>query len=1235
MITLRGTANEQSVDTSFNVTVNSVDDAPRVAEVLEEVIADEDSLDVTIDITDLFTDVDNEDSGILKSIFENSGSEIVSASITGNQLTLSFLKDAYGEAEVTIRGTSNEKTVDTLLLVTVNPVDDAPYVAAEVSDRTVDEDAPSFSIPLTGVFADVDSDDAQISVSIKTNSNPTLLSAVLQGSSLNVDLHQDQNGLAMITLEATSNGLKVETAFDILVNPVNDAPTVANSKVITLNEDENKIWTEEDLLSFIGANDIDSSDLSVSFTNGQNSSALVLNGEVRLVPVLNFYGSAQINYQVSDGELSSNVGTLSITYNPVNDAPNIASAQAEFNVDEDNTLTASGISFSDVDAHDEDLTTTVSVLKGVLSVTGNEDVTVTGNNSNSVTVTGNLAELNAVYASLTYLSELNYFGQDTLSLSVDDLGNTGMNGVDDALTANKQITINIAPVDDAPFVANPISDVEVDEDAADTLIDLSALFSDVDNEDSEIIKEVVSVDDDSLLVASVENNQLKLTYLPDAFGESKVNLKGTSNGLTVDFSFNVKVNPVDDAPRIANNLSDIEVNEDTAASVVDLSSTFTDVDNDDALIVKSVSTNTNSSLISAEVLGNQLTISYLENAFGEANPTIEALSNGKTVTDSIHIKVNPINDAPVAVADTGLSVEVGGELSISILDNDYDVDSEIVPESLSVLELSGGSLAIDRENGSVTFRHDEDSVKEPYFVYSVEDEEGLTSNEMKVTLELEGDCEVFPAWKNCNHNYNWEERRKWKKPIGPYRFWKLDSKIKSEGRYSYASPKLKKNQKSGIEYTGELSAGVISFDIKVSSSPEDKLQFFVDGELKGQWSGEVDWTSVDFTVPQGLHKLTWIYSKDKKLDAGKDKAWLDNVRLPVYIEQFPYAGVLEQSWVQEGYRDWKIAKYQSSEGKISLHSQLKRRNKTSILSREIIIKESGEVSFDKKLDLKSGDSLKFYINDQLQEKWTEDCDWARVEFDIEAGQQKLTWELSKGSKHGRSKVWIDNFSLPAHKELIHTLTSAYIGNGTVSPSELLVLNRTKADYSVSPENKSKLSKVFINGERNRSYSYSKGIYTIYDIDSDKDILFVFEDKKSLKDLVKDFFDYGKNLVNKYGYIFDLSGSTNEWFDFSGTLEDDISSLSLAALIEDGQLILFVNCDSDINQIIITFNDDSIDGGEVLDNTLYLDWSINADEISFLDFNLLEILSEYEDVSYVELENFFISGDLTFQIIGLD
>ena len=60
----------------------------------------------------------------------------------------------------------------------------------------------------------------------------------------------------------------------------------------------------------------------------------------------------------------------------------------------------------------------------------------------------------------------------------------------------------------------------------------------------------------------------------------------------------------------------------------------------------------------------------------------------------------------------------------------------------------------------------------------------------------------------------------------------------------------------------------------------DFLNFYVDDERVGRWSGETDWTPVSYVIPQGSHRLTWSYEKDGGATGGQDCVWVDYIELP-------------------------------------------------------------------------------------------------------------------------------------------------------------------------------------------------------------------------------------------------------------------------------------------------------------------------------------------------------------------
>ena len=66
--------------------------------------------------------------------------DLVSARISGNALTLDYVANQYGTATINIRGTSNGETVDDAFVVTVTGVNDEPSFT-KGSNVSVNEDA--------------------------------------------------------------------------------------------------------------------------------------------------------------------------------------------------------------------------------------------------------------------------------------------------------------------------------------------------------------------------------------------------------------------------------------------------------------------------------------------------------------------------------------------------------------------------------------------------------------------------------------------------------------------------------------------------------------------------------------------------------------------------------------------------------------------------------------------------------------------------------------------------------------------------------------------------------------------------------------------------------------------------------------------------------------------------------------------------------------------------------------
>src|SRR5205085_1297957 len=110
------------------------------------------------------------------------------------------------------------------------------------------------------------------------------------------------------------------TTVAITVNPVNDAP-VAGEDCCRDNEDTRLNFTAWDVLST--DSDVENDPLSAILVTRpthptRRSSDL---GSFSYTPSANFNGADTFTYHANDGLADSNTATVTITVNPVNDAP--------------------------------------------------------------------------------------------------------------------------------------------------------------------------------------------------------------------------------------------------------------------------------------------------------------------------------------------------------------------------------------------------------------------------------------------------------------------------------------------------------------------------------------------------------------------------------------------------------------------------------------------------------------------------------------------------------------------------------------------------------------------------------------------------------------------------------------------------------------------------------------------------------------------------------------------------
>lgn len=140
-----------------------------------------------------------------------------------------------------------------------------------------------------------------------------------------------------------------------------------------------------------------------------------------------------------------------------------------------------------------------------------------------------------------------------------------------------------------------------------------------------------------------------------------------------------------DAPLIiANPLAMLEVEEDAPNQIIDLSSLFSDPDDDDNLITIRLSTNSNMELVTSSLSEKELTLAFTPNLSGNCQITITGELNGYTKEHTLNIQVSPVNDAPevqTPLADITVDMNAPNE-KVDISKVFTDIDGDILTLSI-------------------------------------------------------------------------------------------------------------------------------------------------------------------------------------------------------------------------------------------------------------------------------------------------------------------------------------------------------------------------------------------------------------------------------------------------------------------------------------------------------------------------------------------------------------------------
>ena len=489
-------ANDGTVDSNVatvTITISPVNDAPTAANGTLATLED-------TSVTGMLAASDVDGDALTYAIVTNGtkGTATITNAATG---AFTYTPNANANGTDTFTFKANDGTLDSniaTVTITITPVNDAPVATGQAVTTSEDTAAAI-------VLAATDPEGSFLTFDIVTPPAHGTLGGILPNVTYTPAL--DYYGPDSFTFKANDGSLDSNVAtVSLMVLPVNDRPVAANDSYSTSEDTQLAVTIAAGLLS--NDSDVDGDSLKVVLASGPSHGVLTLNanGSFTYVPAANFNGADSFTYTATDGALSSNVATVTITIIPVNDAP-VADNQAvavNFGTptritlvgrDPDNdvltfqivsgpihgslgtigqTLTYTpGVRYSGTDAFtfrandgqaDSNVATvsiTVASAPGTptafsQAVSLNEDtyanITLTASDPDGTRVRFAIVDgpahgrLSGSGRSVTYIPAANYNGPDRFTFNVQDR--------DDLISNNAVVSITVIPVNDPPLASN-------------------------------------------------------------------------------------------------------------------------------------------------------------------------------------------------------------------------------------------------------------------------------------------------------------------------------------------------------------------------------------------------------------------------------------------------------------------------------------------------------------------------------------------------------------------------------------------------------------------------------------------------------------------------------------------------------------------------------------------------------------------------------------------------------------
>ena len=691
--------------TSFDITINSVNDSPQLDIAINDQSTSEDNMfSFTFD-ENTFSDIDISTGDTLSYTATLYTGEALPAWLTFNPSTRTFSgtpdNSDVGTITVTVLATDSYfESISDMFKLTVANVNDSPIISNPIADQTAIQDSLFSFIFSDNTFADLDQifgDSLSYTARLSNDDDlPTWLSFNASTRQFSGTPDNSNVGILSIKVTATDDSLaSIADQFNLTIVNLNDSPILENAIL-------DQSATEDAVFSFIVQSNTfsdedqihgDTLSYSATLSNGNPLPAWLsfntITREFSGTPTNSDVGILTINLYATDQSLASVSDQFNISIENSNDTPILANAIQDQSATEDQSFSfiIPSNAFTDDD------------------LPYGDTLTYAATQSNNDPLPGWL-----------------YFYPSTREFSgIPENANVGTLSIlvtvsDDSLeSVTDTFTIQINNINDTPIVANEIIDQTATQDTLFSFTFDTNTFSDPDIGDSLSYSATLSNGNalPSWLTLDEQNRTFSGTPLNDDVGVLTITVIATdlSNQYISD-SFIVTIVNVNDAPVLANSINDQTATEDSLFEITIDSNTFTDLDQIHGDLLSYSATLSNGAALPDWLSFNAITRTLSgtpENSdVGTISIQIIASDNSnETATDIFTIQINNTNDAPELVIPMVDQSATEGSLFTYSFDANSFSDPDIGDSLTYSAKLSNGDplpawLLFDDQNRTLT-----------------------------------------------------------------------------------------------------------------------------------------------------------------------------------------------------------------------------------------------------------------------------------------------------------------------------------------------------------------------------------------------------------------------------------------------------------------------------------------------------------------------------------------------------